>query len=268
NRMYAAVIARLLERPRTPHCFDRAPQLFGGICRKWCAGLVTDYRLELFGEITQCVLTQLRVAFDSCGHALGSEQVLERAGRHAEYYIGVHLDESAIRIVREACTAARSREYGNRPIVETEIEDGLHHARHRDRGARTYGDKQRVARVSELLSRCCFEARYVRRDFRAQLRRTGAVFQIGDALGRCDSEAGRYGNAEIGHLGEIGPLAAQCALHVFRTFGRTSAEEEDFLRHVSSRSRTGACPDRSGVVSDSRRRNRRDRTLPVRLEPR
>src|SRR6185312_14814548 len=121
NRMYATVIARLLERPRTPHCFDRAPQLFGGICRKWCAGLVTDYRLELFGEITQCVLTQLRVAFDSCGHALGSEQVLERAGRHAENYIGVHLDESAIRIVREACTAARSREYGNRPIVETEI---------------------------------------------------------------------------------------------------------------------------------------------------
>src|SRR5262249_29480282 len=46
-----------------------------------------------------------------------------------------------------------------------------------------------------------------------------------------EREAGRDGQADVGHLGEVGALAAEEVLQGGVTFGLAAAEEVDVLRH-------------------------------------
>ena len=53
--------------------------------------------------------------------------------------------------------AGRLREPGDGVVVEAEVEDRVHHPRHRDGRARAHGDEQRVVRVAEVLARLALE---------------------------------------------------------------------------------------------------------------
>ena len=68
---------------------------------------------------------------------------------HAEHDVAVHLDEAAVAVIGEARVAGWPRQPLDRAVVEAEIEDGVHHARHRDARARAHRDQQRLLRVAE-----------------------------------------------------------------------------------------------------------------------
>jgi hypothetical protein len=59
------------------------------------------------------------------------------------------LDESAVGVVGEAVAAGLAGQPVNRAVVQTKVEDRIHHPRHRVLGARTNRYKQGVLRVSE-----------------------------------------------------------------------------------------------------------------------
>ena len=77
------------------------------------------------------------------------EHLFEIVMLDTKHDVRIHLDEAAIRIVGEALVlgALRKRLYGR--VVEPEIEDSVHHARHRRAGAGTHGDEQRIFVVAE-----------------------------------------------------------------------------------------------------------------------
>ena len=157
--------------------------------------------------------------------ALGLEQMLEVVHRHIEHDVAVHLEEAAIRVVGEARIATLLREADHRAIVEPEIEDGLHHPRHRHGRARAHGDEERILRIAEAASGHLLEPREILLDLRLQLRACAAALQVVEARRACDREAGGHGNAEIGHLGEICPLAPQYRLHVPRAIRGAAAKK-------------------------------------------
>ena len=64
-------------------------------------------------------------------------------------------------------------------------------------------------------------------DLRVEPVRRAAVPQVMPAGVRRDGEAGRHGKAEIRHLGEVGPLAAEKVLEVLVALGEVIHE----LRH-------------------------------------
>ena len=64
---------------------------------------------------------------------------------------GVHLDEAAIGVVGESRIGGLRSETFDGPIVETQVEDGFHHARHGAGRTGADGDQQRVIGVAELL---------------------------------------------------------------------------------------------------------------------
>jgi hypothetical protein len=62
------------------------------------------------------------------------EDFFEMVMADAEHHVGIHGDEAAIRIIGEAPIAGFLRHRLGGCVVEAEVEDGIHHARHR--GAR------------------------------------------------------------------------------------------------------------------------------------
>ena len=57
---------------------------------------------------------------------------------HAHHHVAVHLDEAAVAVVGEAAIAGLHAQRFDRLVVEAEVEDGVHHARHRVAGARAH----------------------------------------------------------------------------------------------------------------------------------
>jgi hypothetical protein len=62
----------------------------------------------------------------------------------AEHHVAVHLHEAAITVPREARIAGLLRKSLDRLVVEPEIQNGVHHPRHRVARARAHGDEQRL----------------------------------------------------------------------------------------------------------------------------
>ena len=66
--------------------------------------------------------------------------------------VAEHLHEAAVGVPGEALVAGRLREPLDRVVVQAEVEDGVHHARHRLAGAGAHRHEQRVLRVAEALA--------------------------------------------------------------------------------------------------------------------
>ena len=68
----------------------------------------------------------------------------------AQHHVAVHGDEAAVAVVGEAFVAGLARDRLGGFVVEAEVEDRVHHARHRGAAAGAHGDEQRVFRIAEL----------------------------------------------------------------------------------------------------------------------
>ena len=64
---------------------------------------------------------------------------------YAEHHVAVHLDEAAVEVEGEAAVAGAARDAVSDGLVQAEVEDGVHHAGHGDRGA----DRTETNRGSE-----------------------------------------------------------------------------------------------------------------------
>src|SRR5262249_43902917 len=121
-------------------------------------------------------------------------------------------------------------------IVEAQVEDGVHHARHRGARARAHRHQQRVLGVAEFRTDDFFDA--PERVFDVAAQRIGVLAAVGVEIRAHfggDGEAGRHRNAQIGHLGQARAFAAEEIFHLRVAVGLSPAEEvHELLRHLSS----------------------------------
>ncbi len=122
------------------------------ILRERFALLLLDQSLVLGDKIAPVGgghLGVAEVALLLLGHV---ERFLEQPVVEAEDDVGVHLDEAAVGVPREALIARGLREALHGGVVETQVEHGVHHARHRHAGARADRDEERVGGIAEALA--------------------------------------------------------------------------------------------------------------------
>ena len=120
-----------------------------------------------------------------------------------------HLDQPPVAVPGELLVSGRAREAQYGLVVEPDVEDRVHHPGHRDRRAGANRDEERVGRVAEPLARAFLETFDVLRDLLVETFHGAARAHVGPArLGR-DREAGRNRDAELRHLREPDPLAAE-----------------------------------------------------------
>jgi hypothetical protein len=139
------------------------------------------------------------------------ERFLEQAVVGAHDDVGVHLDEAAVGIPGKARVAAGPGEAFDGGVVQAEVEHGVHHPGHRHARARADRHQQRHARTgdAEATAGGLLDMGNPGADLAEQPgAQLAALRVVGEAFLGGDGEARGYGQADPGHLGEIGALAA------------------------------------------------------------
>ncbi len=208
--MQPAIGDGALIHPAAEHGADGAPELGGRILREGLTDLALDHFLVAGDDRPPILGAEIRVEIGTGIELVVVEYFLEQMMLDPQHDLPVHLDEAAVGIIGEALVAAAPRQALDRLVVEAEIEHRVHHAGHRGAGARADRDQQRVLAVAEAGADDGFDL--MQTGFDRCLEILGillpVIVEIGADLGR-DGEAGRYGQAEIAHLGKIRALAAQ-----------------------------------------------------------
>ncbi len=209
---------------------DGAPQLLGGVLGEVAAELGLDLVLEQPDQFLEVGGGELGILVDAALLLHLLQEVLEDVAVETEDDVGIHLDEAPVGVVGETLVAALGDHPLHGLVVETEVEDGVHHPRHRGSGAGAHRDQQRVLGVAEGLAHQLFDPRQVLGHFLAQAGGVVALVlvELGADLGG-DGEAGRHRQPDGGHLRQVGALAAEQVLHLALAFGLAVAEEVHVL---------------------------------------
>ncbi len=224
-RLGALVVPGLEDRA------DRAPELLARVVRKFAARLAADDRLVLPDDVGQVLRVEVRVGGDAARLLLLRQDVLEVVARHAKHDVRVHLDEAPAAVEREPLPR-RGGEAGQSLRREPEVQDRVHHARHRGARARPHGHEQGILRVAEPLAGRLLDAR--ERRVRLGLHPVERLLPpVLGADGRVNREARRDGNAQRRHLREARALAAESLFAEPRAFRLAVSEEVD-LFHFST----------------------------------
>jgi hypothetical protein len=207
---------------------------------------ILDDALELIAEPHEVVYAEVGVALISLGPLDPFHGLFELmpdgvvvggwldAGGLLHDDIGVHHHQAAVSVVDEPGIVGLLDEAGDGLGGEADVEDGLHHAGHGLAGARTHAKQERIRGVTEFLAHDLFDPLEAIHDLLVELFGIFAVILViqGADFGG-DGEAGRYRDAQVDHLGNVGPLAAEEVLHFGGAIGLARAEEIDqhaFLR--------------------------------------
>ncbi len=171
-------------------------------------------RLNSVVERAQVVGGQVGVLVDAAGVLRRVERLVEPLALHVHHDPPEHLDEAAIGVPAEPLVAGQGDEAVERLLVEAEVEDRVHHAGHRELGARADRHEERIGGVAEALAGRPFDLADGVEDVVPQA--VGQLLPgrevVVAGLGG-DGEAGRHRQARVGHLGETRALATEQVAH-------------------------------------------------------
>ncbi len=217
DRVDPAIDARAFGLPAVEHRADRALELFADVLRERATELGFDDRL-IFADQRAPVIGGHFGIVGKAAILLGDfQRFLEQAVVEAEDDVGVHLDEAAIAVPGEARVARSRGEPFDGGIVEAEIEDGVHHAGHRDARARADRNEQRAVPfaigVAEAFAGGAFDMRDAVVQRGEEIGGEAAIGgDIGRAVVRADGDPRRHGQPDRRHAGQVCPLAAEQVL--------------------------------------------------------
>ena len=242
-------------RPAAEDGADGAPELTVRILREGGAGLLPHDLLVAADQRLEVVRSQFRIEVEAAPLLDVFQFALEFVVIDVQHHGAIHLDEAAVTVPGKAGVAAGPRQPVHGPVVQAEIEHGVHHARHRGARAGADGDEQRIVRIAEAAADDPFDPGNAGLDLPGEIVRIGsAVIVIPGADFGCDREARRDRQTDAAHLCEIRALAAQQIPHVRGTVGGAVAETVDPPRHRRAAGRIRSGPVISLRSAKSRRR--------------
>ena len=206
--------------PGTEHSLDSLEELLLRIVREVLAELVLILSLELTGKSLQIVGGQLDIISDALLFFHLVDEFFKVLLTDFHNDVGEHLDETAIAVPSPTRIAGLRGDDLNDLFVETEVQDGVHHAGHGSTGAGTDGNEERILHVAELLAGNLFHLRNVFHDLRLDLViDPTAVFIVLRAGFGGNGEALGHRQTDLGHFRQVGALAAEQLTHLRVAFG-------------------------------------------------
>ena len=214
NAVQAAIGDGALVHPGAEHRPDGAPQLRMRVLRERLAMLLRETLLVAGDQRHPIVGIEIGIEGVARPILVVVEELLEVMMLDAEHDVGIHGDEAPIAVIGEAAVAGLLRQRLDGHVVETEIEHRVHHAGHGGARAGAHGHQERIGLVAEGPAGDAADLGERGVDLPLQMLRIGlGAGVIGGADLGGDGEARRHRQAEIGHLGEPGPLAAEEIAH-------------------------------------------------------
>ena len=198
--------------PGAEHGLDGAHQLLLGVGGELLADLGLILGLELTGQLLEVLGGKLHVLRDAL-HLVN--ELLEVFLADLHHNVGVHLDKAAVAVPSPAGVVGLLGDDVHHLLVQTEVQDSVHHAGHGGPGAGAHGDQQGIFMVAELLAGDLLHFFNIFHDLGENLVIDLAAILIilGAGLGG-NGEALRHRQADVGHLSQIRALAAQQLAHI------------------------------------------------------
>ena len=156
NSFHLTVEDRTLVHPAAEYGTDSAPELLDRIVREIFARLLFDSGFETSYKQLQFLYIQVLIQLHSTDFFHLVDDSLERIDvglvyrLHTQYDVTVHLYETAVGVIYEVGVVGLGYHALCYYVVQTEVEDRVHHTRHRRARTRTYRNKEWVLRIAEL----------------------------------------------------------------------------------------------------------------------
>mmetsp|Transcript_26656 Transcript_26656/g.44672 ORF Transcript_26656/g.44672 Transcript_26656/m.44672 type:complete len:201 (+) Transcript_26656:2492-3094(+) len=151
--------------------------------------------------------------------------MLESLVRHSHNHASEHVEETTVRVVREAC-AALLAETLHDLVIQAEVEHGVHHTGHGNGRAGTHREKQRVLDIPELGTERLFNVRETFEDVLPHASGQLLVVVVVALAGfRGDGHSRRNRETDLAHLSEVGTLTAKEHLHALVSIGASLGEK-------------------------------------------
>ena len=216
NLVLVAVNRGAIVIPAAKHSGNGAFQLSHRIIREALVCPALHQVLVALHQLLEVLLSEQRVFHHSALALHAVHDFLKRIMvhltllLHAHHHVAVHLYESAVAIPCKATVAGGLLQRFDGDVVEAEIQNGVHHARHRIARAGAHGYQQRIATVAELLLDFLLNnAQTVLHLLGKLLWEAATIVVVPVAHFRADGESGRNREAHERHGGEVGTLAAK-----------------------------------------------------------
>ena len=205
--------------PGTENSLDGTHQLFLGIAGEVLAQFCLVLCLELICQLMQIICVQFHVKLDALFFFHLVDQGLKILFADFHNNVGIHLDESSVAVPCPAGIAGLLRDGVDNCLIQTQVQDGIHHTGHGCSRAGTNGNEERVLGIAELLAGDLFHLADVLVDLSHDRRvdLTAVLIILGAGFG-CDGEALRNRKTDIGHLCQVSALASKELSHVCVAF--------------------------------------------------
>ncbi len=135
--------------PGPEHGEDRLLQLLGGGLWEVAAGLVPDQPLVRLHQPCQVARVEMEVVGGLAGLLQQGHGLVEQRRIDSHHRAPVHLDEPAVGVPGEPLVAGHLGQAEHGVVVQTDVEDRLHHARHGETRPGADGHQQRVVRLPQ-----------------------------------------------------------------------------------------------------------------------
>ena len=200
--------------PGAEHGVTGHLQLLHRVLRERLARLLGDELLVARHGLPHAVLAEVGVDLGAVRVLDRLELVLELLLRDLQHDVAEHLHEAAVAVVGEPAVLRAGLQPLDRGVVQPQVEDGVHHARHRELRARAHRDEQRVVGRPERRARRLLQPAHVGHHLVLDRLRELAALGVPEVAGRRrDREPGRHGQPGVGHLRQARALAAEDVLH-------------------------------------------------------
>ena len=205
----SAVRQGLVTVPALEDRFDGGFKLTHGVLRESLADMLAVDLLVQVAELTETSGIHVRVFLHLQLLLQALEGFFEVVVVHIHHHITKHVDETSVRVEGKAFAGGFGHGF-NGVVIQSKIQNGVHHARHGHGRTRADGKQQWVATIAELLARFFFQS----------LDRFGhLIHQSGGHLGPVvvvrrtgvggDGHTWRDRKANRGHVGQVGAFATQ-----------------------------------------------------------
>ena len=139
--------------------------------------------------------------------------------------VGIHLQETTVGVVSETFVAGSFRQTFDGFVVQAQVQNRVHHARHGNTGAGTHGKQQGIVRIGEFFADdgfTMFDA-FLNLFFQIRGERFAVRIIIRANFGR-NRKARGNGNSDSAHFSQVRTFAAQQISVGSVTFGFSVAE--------------------------------------------
>ena len=207
--------------PGTEHGVDGAHQLLARIRRPVTSELLVGQLLEGVDQTLEVISSQIRVGLDALFLLESGQGILVDVGVDALDDLAVHLDEAAVAVPGEALVAGLLGDGLDGVVGNTEVEDGVHHAGHRDDGAGANRDQEGLVDVAQATTGALLQTLESVPHLRVEALRPLSLPRHGVHAGFSgDGESVGHRDAETRHLGNSCALAAEQRLHLRAALGQ------------------------------------------------